>query len=116
MAVNHKISLIIPSTMNVSDEAPAHTVSKWVGCAKKQFAELFGGFTAFAAVGGWMSAQGLVEESVTIVASYTDAIGLKKFDEVKAFASRMAFAMSQEAVAIEVDHRMEFVPPLALAA
>ena len=114
--MNHKIGLIIPSTVNVNEAASPETVKKWVTCAKVQFAELFGGFTSHNAVGGWMSAQGLVEEPVTVVASFTDDHGLSKLGQVKAFAAKMGRALSQEAVALEVDHGLQFVPPLGVAA
>jgi len=114
--MNHKIAVIIPSTNNANEAAPTEIVSKWTKCAKVQFAELFGGFTSHNAVGGWMSAQGLVEEPVTVVASFTDANGLNKLSQVKAFAAKMGRALGQEAVAVEVDHGLHFIPPLALVA
>ena len=113
---NHKIGIVIPSTVNVNERASSEAVGKWIKSAKVQFANLFGGFTSHNAVGGWMSAQGLVEEPVTVVASFTDDLGLTRLNEVKAFASEMARALSQEVVAVEVDHRLEFVPPLGVAA
>lgn len=114
--MNHKIGLIIPSTVNVNEAASPETVKKWVKCAKVQFAELFGGFTSHNAVGGWMSGQGLVEEPVTVVASFTDDHGLNRLGVVKAFAAKMGRALGQEAVAVEVDHSLHFVPPLGVAA
>jgi hypothetical protein len=113
----HKIAVIIPSTTNINETAPAETINQWIKSAKVRFAELFGGFTSHKAVGGWMSPiHGLVEESVTIVASFTDEVGLTHLGEVKAFASRLAEALSQEAVAVEVDHSLQFVTPLSVAA
>jgi len=115
--MNHKIGLIIPSTVNVNEAASPETVKKWVRCAKTQFAELFGGFTSHSAVGGWLSPEhGLIEENVTVVSSFTNDLGLKRLNEVKVFASKMARALSQEAVAVEVDHSLQFVPPLGVAA
>ena len=117
MAVNHKITITIPTTVNVNQVASPEIVRKWSNQAKRVFAELFGGFTSHTAVGGWMSRdKGLVEENVIIVSSFTDAKGLNRLSEVKAFASRIAVAMTQEAVAVEVDQKMVFVPPLSLAA
>ena len=113
---NHRIGIVIPSTVNVNEAASPETVGKWVKCAKVHFAELFGGFTSHNAVGGWMSAQGLVEEPVTVVASFTDANGLNRLNEVKAFASKMARALSQEAVAVEVDSSLQFITALGVAA
>jgi len=113
---NHKIGIVIPSTVNVNEAAPTEIVSKWVKCAKKQFAELFGGFTSHNAVGGWLSPEhGLIEENVTVVSSFTDDRGLNRLNEVKLFAAKMGRALSQEAVAVEVDHSLHFVPPLGVA-
>jgi len=114
--MNHKIAVIIPSTMHANEAASPETVGKWVKCAKKQFAQLFGGFTSHNAVGGWLSPEhGLIEENVTVVSSFTDDRGLNRLGEVKAFASKMATALSQEAVAVEVDHSLQFVSPLGVA-
>jgi len=114
---NHKIALVIPSTVNVSEAAPTEIVNKWVRCAKVQFAELFGGSSSHSAVGGWMSpVHGLVEENVTIVSAHTDDKGMNRVGEVRAFASKMARALSQEAVAVEVDSSLEFVTGLGLVA
>ena len=60
--------------------------------------------------------HGLVEESVTVVSSFTDDRGLFHVGEVKAFASRLAEALSQEAIAVEVDSSLHFVTPVAVAA
>jgi len=115
--MNHKIAVFIPSTMNVNEKASTETINKWIRSAKEQFAELFGGFTSHSAVGGWMSEEhGLVEENVTVVESYTDEFGLNRLNEVKAFARRMAMALMQEAVAVEVDNSLHLVSPLAVAA
>jgi len=63
---------------------------------------------------GWLSpTHGLVEEPVVIVSSNTDETGLKRLPEVKAFAAELAAELGQEAVGVEVDHTLHFVPPLA---
>ena len=114
---NHKIGIVIPSTVNVNEAASSEIVNKWVRCAKVQFAELFGGYSSQNAQGGWMSPiHGLVEENVVVVTAFTDDQGLKRLGDVKAFASKMATALSQESVAVEVDHALQFVPPLGVAA
>lgn len=113
---NHKIGLIIPSTVNANEAASTEIVSKWVKCAKVQFAQLFGGFTSHNAVGGCLSPElGLIEENVTVVARFTNDHGLNRLGEVRAFAAKMGRALGQEAVAVEVDHRLEFIPPLGVA-
>ncbi|WP_437191370.1 hypothetical protein [Planctomicrobium sp. SH527] len=113
---NHKIALLIPSTINVFEPAAAELIALWIKRAKFVFAEHFGGFTSHEAFGGWMTAQGLVEEPVTIVSSFTDENGLDHLDEVRLLAEEMAMALSQEAVAIEIDSQMEFISPLEVAA
>jgi len=113
---NHRIGIVIPSTINVKEAAPNEIVNKWVRCAKVRFSELFGGFMSQNAVGGWMSPKhGLIEENVTVVSAFTDDYGLNRLNEVKAFAAKMGKAMSQESVAVEVDHRLELIPPLGVA-
>ena len=107
---NHKVAVIIPSTVNINEMASAETIKEWIRSAKVRFAELFGGFTSHNAVGGWLSPiHGLVEEPVTVVASFTNEVSLSRLGEVKAFAARLAVALSQVAVAVEVDHSLEFV-------
>jgi len=114
---HHKIGVIIPTTLNGHESASPETIAEWVKAAKVKLANLFGGFTASSAVGGWLSPiYGLVEEPVTIVSSFTDESGLKRLPEVKAFAAKMAEALEQEAVAIELDSSLEFVRPLTVAA
>lgn len=113
MGLKHKVAVIIPSTTNVSEAASSEEVAKWIKAAKVKLAGLFGGFTSYNAVGGWVSpVHGLVEEPVTVVSSFTDETGLKRLSEVKGFAAELAGAMGQEAVAVEVDHSLHFVPPL----
>ena len=115
--MNHKIGLIIPSTVNANEAAPTEIVNKWVECAKVEFSKLFGGFTSQNAVGGWLSPKhGLIEENVTVVSAFTDDNGLKRLGDVKAFAAKMGRALSQESVALEVDHSLQFIPPLGVAA
>lgn len=117
MGLKHKIAVLIPSTINVNEAASSEEVAKWITAAKLKLAGWFGGFTAYSAVGGWLSpTHGLVEEDVTIVSSFTDETGLKRLPEVKAFAAELAAEMGQEAVGVEVDHALHFVPPLAVAA
>jgi hypothetical protein len=115
--LNHRVAVVIPSTINVNENAGRETVAEWVKAAKVKLADLFGGFTAYSAVGGWMSpVHGLVEEPVTVVSSFTDKAGLERLPEVKALAAEMAGVLAQEAVAVEVDNSLQFVPPLKLAA
>ena len=117
MSLQHRVAIIVPSTVAASQAASKELVRQWVTSAKTKFARLFGGFTSHNACGGWVSEQhGLIEEPVTVVASFTDDDGLEFIDKVKEFAAQMALAMGQEAVSVEVDNALEFVSPLAAAA
>ena len=114
--LQHRIAVIVPSTVNANESASHEVIAKWIKAAKVKFARLFGGFTAHKAVGGWVSQEhGLIEENVTVVTSYTDDDGLGFVEAVKEFAAQMAEALGQEAVSVEVDHQLEFVSPLAVA-
>ncbi len=114
--LQHKVAIIVPTTVNASEEAPKQLVNHWVQAAKLKFANLFGGFTTFKALGGWMSEQhGLIEEAVTVVSSFTNEDGLRFVDDVRDFAARMAEAMGQEAVGVELDHGIEFITPVLVA-
>src|SRR5947209_1162678 len=109
--LNHRIAIYIPSTTHDNEPAPAGLIAEWVRTAKKKFAKLFGGFTAYRAVGGWVSpVHGLVEEPVT------DDHGLDRFGEVEEFAATVADALGQEAVTLEIDNSLQFVGALAAAA
>lgn len=111
--LQHKVAIIVPSTINGSETAPRQLVNQWLKSAKIKFARLFGGFTAHKAIGGWVSDQhGLIEEAVTVVSSFTDDDGLRFVGDVREFAARMAEALGQEAVSVEVDHSLEFVTPV----
>lgn len=116
MSLQHRIAVIVPSTINANESASNELIVKWIKAAKMKFARLFGGFTAHNAVGGWVSSEhGLIEENVTVVASFTDEDGLGFVEKVKEFAAEMAEALGQEAVSVEVDHQLEFVSSLAVA-
>ena len=108
--LNHRISIYIPSTTQDNEPAPADLIAEWVRTAKKKFAKLFGGFTAYRAVGGWVSpVHGLVEEPVTVITSFTNDDGLDRLGEVEEFAATVADALGQEAVTLEIDNSLQFV-------
>ncbi len=115
--LNHRVAVFIHSTINGNEPAPADLIARWVKSAKLKFADLFGGFTAHRAVGGWMSpAHGLVEEPVTVITAFTDDGGVDEIGEVEEFAATVAEALGQEAVAMEIDNSLQFVGALAAAA
>jgi len=111
--LNRRIAVYIPSTVKGNVPAPVALVEKWVKAAKVKLATLFGGFTATPGQGGWFSPEhGLIEEAVTIVASFTDDDGIRKHSEaVREFALLVAVAMEQEAVSVQIDNGLEFISP-----
>ncbi len=112
--LNHRVAIYIPSTVNGHEQAPANVIARWVKSAKTRFAELFGGFTSFKAVGGWVSPiHGLIEEPVTVVTAFTDDDGLDRLGEVEEFAAAVAEALGQEAVTLEIDNSLQFIGALA---
>jgi hypothetical protein len=114
--LNHRVAIYIPSTTHGNEPAPADLIARWVKSAKLKFAELFGGFTAHKAVGGWVSpVHGLIEEPVTVVASHTDDDGLDRLGEVEEFAATVADRLGQEAVTVEIDNSLRFIGALAAA-
>lgn len=108
--LNHKIVIWVPSTVNGNQPAPPELIAKWVRAAKILMSGLFGGFTTYNGQGGWYSpTNGLVEENVTIIQSFTDEEGLTKLDQVNELAKAIANDMSQEIVSVEVDGTLNFV-------
>jgi len=108
--LNKKVAIYIPSTTNHNVTASAEQIGKWTQSAKILLANLFGGFTATTGQGGYVSQKhGLIEESVTIVASFTDENGLTKMPEIRALARQIANDMKQEAVSVEFAGTLELI-------
>lgn len=114
--LTHKVAIYVPSTVKGNKPAPAALIKKWLGKVKRALAQHFGGFTAYKAQGGWVSAGGaLIEENVVIVQAFTDEAGLSNVPAIKALAAELAADMEQEAVSVEVDGTLHFVSAPALA-
>ena len=112
--LNHKIAIYVPSTKNGNQPAP-ELASIWRAKAQEKFAKLFGGFTEYAAKGGWWSDDhGLIQEDIAVVVAF--AGDLKKVYEVREFAILLQQAMGQECVSLEVDNTLEFVSAQAESA
>ena len=108
--LNHKIAIYIPSTINGNETAPAAMIEKWLRASKTKLGRLFGGFTSYSAMGGWMSdTHGLIEEPIIIVQAFTDDDGLAHLDQVRELAKEMAKDMGQEMVSIQVDETLNFI-------
>jgi hypothetical protein len=108
--VAFKVAVYVPSTLKGNQPAPPELIEKWVRASKIKMAGLFGGFTTLTGQGGWLSdTHGLIEETVTMVRSFTDEEGLKRIGEVKELAKQMAIEMEQEAISVEVAGELNFI-------
>jgi hypothetical protein len=102
--LGQNVKVFVPSTTAVNKaghELQAVYVRKFMELLSAEF----GGATSYKAIGAWLStAEGLVTEDVLIVEAFaTDAAfeaGLKK---ALRLAAKMKKAMSQEAIAIQVN-------------
>ena len=104
--MNHYYVLMVPTTI-YNLPAPADLVMAVRVEIKKAFAEAFGGYTEYAALGGYKAESGeLIEEPVyAIEASYAEPD-----DElVWRLAERIKAALSPESVLIRKDHEVHFV-------
>ena len=106
--LSSRVALYVPGTIDINH---ATDTGAWVATIQSAFAEMFGGATASAAAGYWMSEQvNLVSEDVTIVYSYSDTETLKTaIHKVLALAHEMKTALRQEAVSLEVNGSLYFI-------
>lgn len=114
--LNKKVTIYVPGTTGVNKPAP-ELQAQVVTDALTIFADYFGGSTAIAGRGAWISQEhGLVVEPVVLVYAYTDADGLaRNLSAVKSFAVAVAGRMSQECVCVEVDGELHFISTEAQA-
>lgn len=106
--LSHKVTVYVPSTVNVSKavdnteqvERVASALSGW-----------FGGATSTPALGYWLSpAAGLVAEKTVVVFAYAAEDDLAShIEDVVDLCENVKHDMSQEAVALEIDGEMFFV-------
>ena len=106
--LDSKVSVYVPSTVNVSEQTDN---SEQVKNVIRELSQLFGGATATQAVGGWVSESGeTILERVTIVYSFCTSEQLREhFEDVYAIAQRIKQEMSQEAVTLEINGQVKFV-------
>lgn len=102
------VRIYVPSTVNVDQAADT---GEWVDRSLAFLSECFGGATSTKALGAWVSNNGsLVKEGVTIVFAYATQEKLEeRIDNVYSFCLDMKGALSQEAIALEVNGEMYFV-------
>lgn len=106
--LNCRISIYIPSTMNVNEKTDN---KKYVVLISKWMSKIFGGCTAYKATGTWLSdASGLVNEDVTIVYSFTDEKTLKNNESFLInICEWLKKEMRQEAISLEINNKLYFI-------
>ena len=108
--LNNRVSIYVPSTTN--GNKPAKRLQKKVTRhTAKVFSRLFGGCTAQAAQGFWVSSEkGLIAEGQQIIfAACTEADREKNTDRVFSLAKAICKYMKQEAVTVEINSTLYFV-------
>lgn len=117
--MNRQVAIYVPSTIN-GNEPAGQLFERFAQEAKRLFANLFGGFTAYPAIGGWVNDQGnMIEENVMVIQAYCNELDASALYSLRRFAELMAADMGQECVSLAVDGNLEFVtakPHVALAA
>lgn len=102
-----RLAVYVPSKIGQA-ELPREEREFWLKHVLAEFSHYYGGATAVDGHGCWLVDSGeLVMEKVTIV--YTFAEESADVSPVYATAERLASALRQEAVAIEVNGGMDFV-------
>jgi hypothetical protein len=102
------VRVYVPTTVDVDQVADT---SDQVDDIKRCLAEWFGGATAYSALGSWVTGAGsLVEEKVTIVEAFCTEEQLSDhITDVLNQARHLKQALRQEAIAIEIQHRLYFI-------
>jgi hypothetical protein len=107
--LSSNVKIYVPSTVEVDQSADNGAMVEHV---ERQLSGLFGGATAYNALGAWVS-QGnneLILEKVVIVQSYCSEAQLNDhIEEVIRLALHVKTEMSQEAVSLEVNNKLYFV-------
>lgn len=106
--LSHKFSIYVPSTTNINETVDN---SEQIRKTLVFLSGLFGGATATAARGAWVSSSaGLVLENVTICYAFCTLAGkLKNRRSVLAYAAGLRDEMKQDAISVEIDGRLFFV-------
>jgi hypothetical protein len=96
-----QIEIFVPTTVSVSLHADT---SLWLNKVKTVLASLFGGFTVYQTIGGYVANNGeLVQETIFVVTSFADDKKAKRFAGiVRGLARNMAHELGQESVMYRV--------------
>lgn len=105
--MTNKVAIYVPGTNGANTQADT---SYWVDEALITLSEQFGGATAQAVTGAWVSDEhGIIKESTTVVYAMASEITDDNMTQVVGLAIGLCEALSQEAVAIEVNGAMYFI-------
>ena len=105
---NHSIGIFIPTTIDVDQ---ASDTTEHMDKTMSFMAERFGGATCKVASGVWHSEKlGLVGEVVYIVHSYLSQSDMNRYlDEVVDYIKELKRELKQEAMALEVNHKLTLI-------
>lgn len=106
--LNCEIAIYVPSTTNVDEPVDN---AQFVKATLAKLSSIFGGATAQAAYGGWVSEGGqLVTEKVTIVyANCTSEQLENNIAECVEYARQLCKDMSQECISVRVNGKLGFI-------
>ena len=108
MKMKNKISIYIPSTVNINQKTDN---SEKVKQTEIFLSDLFGGCTSFKACGNWISNNNqLVKEEVTIVYAFCDSKQFRKSKKaVIAYCKKLCAEMLQECISLELNNKLYFI-------
>ena len=108
MKLNNKISIYIPSTINVNQKTDN---TKQVNNTCVFLSGLFGGCTSVNTSGCWIDSRNqLIKEDITIVYSFCDNIQfLRNRKKVIAYCKKLCNEMLQECVSLEINNKLYFI-------
>ncbi len=102
-----EIKLIVPSTVDRNkpvDNTP------YANGVKKAFCNMFGGYTAYNGVGGYVADNGeLIEEDVTVVTTVTAKLTRSNRSNVFKLAKQLCADMSQESIFLQLGTKVFFI-------
>jgi len=111
-----RVAVYVPSTYDVDQLTTAQVVNYQREKVAETLSRYFGGYTEVIGSGGWFSEQKgkVIRETVYIVYAGCDPQALARcLASVIRLAGQVARDMRQEAVTVEIDGRLYFVPPSA---
>ena len=109
ITLSGNVKIYIPSTIDV--DKPYDNTAE-VDNASKFLSELFGGATAYKALGSWISeTKGRVKEDITIVSAYasTEVAIEDNIKTIIEYCEALCKELKQEAITLEVNNKLHFI-------